>query len=106
MSKQNLSARYRDNRAFATHSKGISIDVCSCSLCKLILFQRTTEAGDLQEPCSCAHLAIFCAGGESFVYQSCVSCSQMGGFMEGTFTFIEGTLQSPDGPTFEAQVRS
>ncbi len=44
------------------------------------------------------------AGGEEYVYQSCMTCGRMGGWMEGSFTFIEGSLQMPLGPQFEAQV--
>ncbi|KAK9844452.1 hypothetical protein WJX74_002702 [Apatococcus lobatus] len=43
------------------------------------------------------------AGGDEYVYQSCTACGRMGGWMEGSFTFIEGSLQQPDGPQFDAQ---
>ena len=35
---------------------------------------------------------VLVAGGDPFVYQSCTTCSEGGGSMEGTLEFVVGTL--------------
>lgn len=45
------------------------------------------------------------AGGTPFVYQSCTQMVQSRSYMEGFFTFVEGTIQAPTGPQFDVQVR-
>jgi uncharacterized protein affecting Mg2+/Co2+ transport len=43
------------------------------------------------------------AGGEEFAYQSCTHQAERLGFMEGGFTFVEGSLARPEGPAFVAE---
>ena len=45
---------------------------------------------------------ILVAGGPPFVYQSCTKMANTPGRMEGSFTFVEGTIARPTGPEFEA----
>ena len=42
------------------------------------------------------------AGGEPFVYQSCTHLPGVPGRMGGGFEFVEGSLEQPLGPAFEA----
>jgi F-box protein 3 len=43
-------------------------------------------------------------GEEEFIYQSCTPLASSSGFVEGSFTFIPGSLASPKGGPFEAEV--
>ena len=46
------------------------------------------------------------AGGTPFVYQSGTRRNKGSkSYMEGFFTFVEGTIQAPTGPQFDVQVR-
>eukprot|EP01025_Chloroclados_australasicus_P023571 TRINITY_DN23863_c1_g1_i1.p1 TRINITY_DN23863_c1_g1~~TRINITY_DN23863_c1_g1_i1.p1 ORF type:complete len:423 (-),score=30.10 TRINITY_DN23863_c1_g1_i1:427-1695(-) len=40
---------------------------------------------------------------EEFVYQSCTMARESGGYMYGTFTFVQGTIAQPTGPKFEVE---
>ncbi|XP_010485720.1 PREDICTED: F-box protein SKIP16-like [Camelina sativa] len=44
------------------------------------------------------------AGGEEFVYESCSSFSTTAGSIEGSFTFVPGSLRDPKGSQFEVKV--
>ena len=46
------------------------------------------------------------AGAPTFEYQSCTQQKEDEGFMEGYFTFVEGTIARPTGPEFNVQVMS
>ena len=42
-------------------------------------------------------------GGEEFAYESCNNQQQRRGAMEGSFTFVPGSISAPSGPSLIAK---
>lgn len=65
-----------------------------------------SEEGDLSNEVSgegvIGQYPLLEAGGPEYVYQSCTHQAERLGFMEGSFSFVEGSLARPEGPTFTA----
>ena len=53
--------------------------------------------------CWVSYFSVGRAGGEEFKYESCTSQDEASGAMEGSFSFVPGSIAAPAGPPLAAR---
>ncbi|KAF3790096.1 F-box protein [Nymphaea thermarum] len=78
----------------------------SCQLCSRhwIFRANGTIVSDISDKAVIGKYPLLYVDGEEFVYESCTNQPSSSGSAEGAFTFVPGSLRSPKGRPFDAEI--